>query len=231
MSQTLIRAPKVLEPEPISPGRRSAALVTMLLALVLVVAGVSMMAVAVPSLTAALGASPSDQQWIVDGYTVALAALLLPAGAIGDRFGRRRALIAGIAIFGAASAASAMSGSASTLIAWRVLTGVGAALIMPGTLSTITSVFPPEGRAKAVGVWAGFAGAGGILGMLVGGALLERWWWGSIFVVSSVLAVVALIATLLTVPETRESEQPALTAKRWSWERSSAKSIHEMRTC
>ena len=210
MSQTLMRTPSALEPEPISPGRRTAVLVTMLLALVLVVAGVSMMAVAVPSLTAALGASPTDTQWIVDGYTVALAALLLPAGAIGDRFGRRRALVAGIAIFGVASAASALSDSANALIAWRVLTGVGAALIMPGTLSTITSVFPPEGRAKAVGLWAGFAGAGGILGMLVGGALLETWWWGSIFVVSSVLAVAALIATLLSVPETRESEHVGL---------------------
>jgi len=206
MSQALIRAPKALEPEPISPGRRTAVLVTMLLALVLVVAGVSMMAVAIPSLTAALGASPTDTQWIVDGYTVALAALLLPAGAFGDRFGRRRALILGIAIFGVASAASALSGSASTLIGWRVLTGVGAALIMPGTLSTITSVFPPEERARAVGVWAGFAGAGGILGMLVGGALLEQWWWGSIFVVSAVLAVAALIATIAAVPETREGE-------------------------
>jgi EmrB/QacA subfamily drug resistance transporter len=209
MSQTLI-APQAYEPAPISPGRRTAVLATMLLALVLVVAGVSMMAVAVPSLTAALGASPSDVQWIVDGYTVALAALLLPAGAFGDRFGRRRALVAGIAIFGVASAASALSGSASALIGWRVLTGVGAALIMPGTLSTITSVFPPEGRAKAVGLWAGFAGAGGILGMLVGGALLEQWWWGSIFVVSSVLAVAALIATLATVPETREGEHVSL---------------------
>lgn len=210
MSQALISAPQALEPEPISPRRRTAVLVTMLLALVLVVAGVSMMTVAVPSLTAALGASPSDVQWIVDGYTVALAALLLPAGAFGDRFGRRRALVLGIAIFGVASAASAMSGSASTLIAWRALTGVGAALIMPGTLSTITSVFPPEGRAKAVGVWAGFAGAGGILGMLVGGALLEQWWWGSIFVVSAALAVAALVATLATVPETREGEHVSL---------------------
>ena len=210
MPQTLISAPKAYEPAPISPRRRTAVLATMLLALVLVVAGVSMMAVAVPSLTAALGASPSDTQWIVDGYTVALAALLLPAGALGDRFGRRRALIAGIAIFGLASAASALSGSASALIGWRVLTGVGAALIMPGTLSTITSVFPPEGRAKAVGLWAGFAGAGGILGMLAGGALLEQWWWGSIFVVSSVLAVAALIATLATVPETREGEHVSL---------------------
>ncbi len=95
MSQTLISAPKAYEPAPISPGRRTAVLATMLLALVLVVAGVSMMAVAVPSLTAALGASPSDTQWIVDGYTVALAALLLPAGALGDRFGRRRALVLG----------------------------------------------------------------------------------------------------------------------------------------
>jgi EmrB/QacA subfamily drug resistance transporter len=210
MSPTLISAPTALEPEPISPRRRTAVLITMLLALVLVVAGVSMMAVAVPSLTASLGASPSDVQWIVDGYTVALAALLLPAGAFGDRFGRRRALVLGIALFGVASAASALTDSASALIAFRVLTGVGAALIMPGTLSTITSVFPPEQRARAVGVWAGFAGAGGILGMLVGGALLEQWWWGSIFVVSAVCAVAALIATLAAVPETRESEDVSL---------------------
>jgi EmrB/QacA subfamily drug resistance transporter len=203
-------APRKLKPDSISPTRSTAVLMTMLLALVLVVAGVSMMAVAVPSLTAALSASPSDVQWIVDGYTVALAALLLPAGAFGDRFGRRRALILGIAIFGVASAASALSHSADTLIAWRVATGIGAALIMPGTLATITSVFPPERRARAVGLWVGFAGAGGILGMLVGGALLEQWWWGSIFVVSSVLAVVALIATLAAVPETRESEHVGL---------------------
>jgi len=214
MSQTLIRTRSTPKPEPgpepISPRRRTAVLATMMLALVLVVAGVSMMSVAVPTLAAALGASPTDQQWIVDGYTVALAAFLLPAGAIGDRFGRRRALLTGIAIFGLASAASAFSSSAGTLIVWRVLTGVGAALIMPGTLSTITSVFPPEARAKAVGVWAGFAGAGGILGMLVGGAMLEQWWWGSIFVVSSVLAGAALIATFVTVPETREGDHVGL---------------------
>jgi EmrB/QacA subfamily drug resistance transporter len=209
-TQTLTPTPPEPVPEPISPRRRTAVLVTMMLALVLVVAGVSMMSVAVPTLAAALGASSTDQQWIVDGYTVALAAFLLPAGAIGDRFGRRRALLAGIAIFGLASAASAFSNSASTLIVWRVVTGVGAALIMPGTLSTITSVFPPEGRAKAVGLWAGFAGAGGILGMLVGGAMLEQWWWGSIFVVSSVLAAAALIATFLTVPETREGDHVGL---------------------
>ncbi len=206
MPQVRTAAPPVGTAAVISPGRRTAVLVTMCLALVLVVAGVSMMAVAVPTLTAALGASQTATQWIVDGYTVALAALLLPAGAIGDRFGRRRALLIGIALFGLASVASAFSTSAGTLIGWRVLTGVGAALIMPGTLSTITSVFPPEGRARAVGVWAGFAGAGGILGMLAGGALLEQWYWGSIFVMSAVIAAVAFVATLFAVPETREGE-------------------------
>src|SRR5690349_5891801 len=122
MSQALLGAPTAAAPASISPRRRTAVLVTMLLALVLVVAGVSMMAVAIPTITAALGASSTNQQWIVDGYTVALAALLLPAGAIGDRFGRRAALVAGITIFGVASAASALSDSAGTLIAWRVLT-------------------------------------------------------------------------------------------------------------
>ena len=86
---------------------------------------------------------------------------------------------------------------------WRVLAGVGAALIMPATLSTITSVFSPDKRAKAVGVWAGVAGAGGMLGLLVAGAMVEQWWWGSIFVTTASLAAVALVATLVIVPETR----------------------------
>jgi EmrB/QacA subfamily drug resistance transporter len=163
-----------------------------------------MLSVALPTMGRALGASQADQQWIVDGYTVALAALLLFAGALGDRFGRRRALLAGIALFGGASALSAFTHSSGALIGWRVVAGVGAALIMPGTLSTITSVFPPEARAKAVGVWAGFAGAGGMLGLLLAGAMLEQWWWGSIFVATAAFAVVAFVATFVVVPETRE---------------------------
>ena len=186
-------------------GRRGAVLGVVCLALALVVAGVAMLNVALATLTRALGASQTDQQWIVDGYTVALAALLLFAGALGDRFGRRRALVGGLALFGAANAVSAFTNSAGALIVWRVLAGVGAALIMPATLSTITSVFPPERRAKAVGLWAGIAGAGGMLGLLVAGAMLEQWWWGSIFVITAVLGAVALVATLVTVPETRSS--------------------------
>jgi MFS family permease len=93
---------------------------------------------------------------------------------------------------------------------WRVVAGVGAALIMPATLSTITSVFPPDRRAEAVGLWAGIAGPGGMLGLLVAGAMLEQWWWGSIFVVTAVLAAVALVATLVLVPDTRSSHTVGL---------------------
>jgi EmrB/QacA subfamily drug resistance transporter len=194
----------VTAPAAADRGGRSAILATICLALVLVVVGVSMLNVALPDMSRALGASQADQQWLVDGYTVSLAALLLFAGALGDRFGRRRALVAGIALFGVANALSAVTDSTGPLIGLRILAGVGAALIMPATLSTITSVFPPDQRAKAVGVWAGVAGAGGMIGLLGAGAMLELWWWGSVFVVTAAFAVVALVATLLVVPETRE---------------------------
>ncbi len=179
-------------------------------ALVMVVAGVSMLANAMPSIAASLDASQSSQQWIVDAYALVLAALLLPAGAIGDRFGRRGALIAGTAIFGIGSLLSAFVDSAGPLIGLRALTGLGAALLMPGTLSTITSVFPPEERAKAVGIWAGFAGAGGTLGILVSGALLEQFWWGSIFLVTAGLAALSCIGVILVVPSTRSEEHVGL---------------------
>ena len=139
---------------------RKVILAAMCLALVMVVAGVSMLATSLPQLAADLGASQSSQQWIVDAYALALAALLLPAGAIGDRFGRRGALIAGVTLFGAASALAAAATTPNQLIALRAVMGIGAALLMPGTLSTITSVFPEGERAKAVGIWAGFASGG-----------------------------------------------------------------------
>src|SRR3954454_12666579 len=184
-------------------------LAVMCLALVMVVAGVSMLDNALPSIAADLDASQSSQQWIVDAYALTLAALLLPAGALGDRFGRRGALIAGTAIFGIAAGLSALAGSADELIALRALMGIGAALLMPGTLSTITSVFPPEERAKAVGIWAGFAGAGGTLGILASGALLEQFAWGSVFVLTGALAALACVGVVLFVPSTRAEERVA----------------------
>jgi len=196
--------------QPVEYANRNLILAVMCLALVMVVAGVSMLANGLPHLAEDLGASQSQQQWIVDAYALTLAALLLPAGAFGDRFGRRLALAAGLVVFGGAAGLAATAGSPSTLIVFRALMGVGAALIMPGTLSTITSVFPPEERAKAVGIWAGFAGTGGTLGLLISGALLEQFSWGSIFVVTAGLALAALIGVVLVVPSTKSSEHVTL---------------------
>src|SRR5271155_676363 len=128
----------------LSHRRRQLVLAAVCLSLVLVVAGTTMLNVALPDLARSLHATQSQQQWIVDAFSVALAALLLPSGVLGDRYGRRTTLLAGITLFGVTAALSAFTTSAGVLIGLRVLSGAGAALIMPGTLSTITSVFPAE---------------------------------------------------------------------------------------
>jgi EmrB/QacA subfamily drug resistance transporter len=191
-------------------GRRSLVLAVMCGAVVMVVAGVSMLATGLTEIAADLDASQSQQQWIVDAYALPLAALLLPAGALGDRYGRRGALIVGIALFGGAALVGVAADTPNQLIALRAVMGLGAALLMPGTLSTITSVFPPEEQAKAVGIWAGFASVGGTLGMLVSGALLEGFAWGSIFLVTAAVAAVLLVGTLVAVPSTRATEHVGL---------------------
>ena len=195
---------------PVGYRNRNLILAVMCLALVMVVASVSMLANGMPHLAEGLGASQSEQQWIVDAYALTLAALLLPAGALGDRYGRRLALIVGLVIFGGAAALGATAQDPGTLILFRALMGIGAALVMPGTLSTITSVFPPEERAKAVGIWAGFAGTGGTLGLLISGGLLEGFFWGSIFLVTALLALAALVGVVLVVPSTKATEHVAL---------------------
>jgi len=200
----------MVAPPVLSRGHRQLVLAVICLALVLVVAGATMLNVALPDLARSLHATQSQQQWIVDGYAVALAALLLPAGVLGDRYGRRATLLAGIVIFGVTAAASAFTTSPAALIGWRILSGAGAALIMPGTLSTITSVFPAEEKARAVAVWSGFAGAGGVLGLVVSGAMLQQFWWGSIFVVTAALAAVAAAATIAVVPATSDPDSPPL---------------------
>src|SRR5258708_10546314 len=161
--------PRIEPSQEVSKQARTLVLVAMCLALVLVVASVSMLAIGLPKVSEALGLSQGTQTWVVDAYALTLASLLLVAGAIGDRFGRRTTLLAGIVVFGAGSLLSAIATSGAQLIAFRALTGIGGALILPGTLSTITSVFPPDQRARAVGVWAGVAGAGGTRGMLGAG--------------------------------------------------------------
>ena len=190
--------------------RRAAVLRVMCLALMMVVAAVASLNVALPGIARDTGASQTELQWIVDAYAIVFAALLLPAGAIGDRFGRKPLLAVGLALFGAASLVALFVDSPGALIALRAVLGVAAALIMPVTLSVITTIFPPEERGKAVGTWVGVAAGGAVIGLLTSGILLHFFSWPSIFALNVVLAAVALAGTLLIVPATRESRPPRL---------------------
>ena len=190
--------------------RRGAVLRVMCLALMMVVGAVAGLNVALPELARSTGASQTELQWIVAAYALAFAALLLPAGALGDRIGRKPVLAAGLGIFGLSSLAAIFLNGPGELIALRGAMGVGAALIMPVTLSVITTVFPPEERGKAVGTWVGVAAGGGVLGLLTSGVLLEWLPWQSIFALNVVLAAVALAGTLAIVPATRETRPPRL---------------------
>jgi EmrB/QacA subfamily drug resistance transporter len=168
------------------------------------------MNVAIPDLVRATGASQTQLEWIVDAYLLVFCVLLLPGGALGDRYGRRRALIAGLILFGGASAAAMAVSSADALIFLRGLIGLGAALVMPATLSTITGTFPAEGRTKAVGVWAAVAGGSAILGLLVSGILLQFFSWQAAFAINVVLAGIALAGTLRFVPESSQPGAPQI---------------------
>ncbi|MEA2451489.1 MAG: hypothetical protein QOG04_199 [Actinomycetota bacterium] len=182
----------------------------LVLSLVIVVVGNTVLNVALPTLVRELHASSSSLQWMVDAYALVFAGLLLTAGALGDRYGRKGALQIGLVIFGAASLVSAFATSPSQIIITRAVMGIGAALVMPATLSILTWVFPPAERGKAIGIWAGFAGAGAAIGPIAGGYLLEHFWWGSVFLLNVPIVVVALIAGRLLVPTSRDPEQAAL---------------------
>ncbi len=190
--------------------RRWLILAVMCLSLVLIVAAVSSLNLAIPTIRGALNASGTQLLWIVDSYGLVFAGFLLPAGALGDRFGRREALIVGLLIVLVTSVGASYAGSPAALIAWRSAMGLGAALMMPATLSIVTVVFPKRERSRAIAIWVGFAGAGGALGLLGGGILLEAFWWGSVFFVNVPIAAAALIATVAIVPTSRDSEKRPL---------------------
>jgi EmrB/QacA subfamily drug resistance transporter len=160
--------------------------------------------VALPTLQDEFDASASGLQWMVDSYLLVFAGLLLVFGTLGDRLGRKRALQAGVSIFGLASLGALIADSAEQVIAVRALMGVGAALIMPATLSIIANVFPPEERGKAIGIWAALAAVGIGLGPLAGGLLLEWFDWWSVFLVNVPFAVAALLLGIPWVPESRD---------------------------
>ena len=185
-------------------ARRWKILAVMSLSLVIIGLDNTILNVALPSLREHFDASNSTLQWIVDSYLLVFAGLLLTMGTLGDRFGRKRALQAGLAIFGAASLAVLAADSANQLIAIRAAMGVGAALIMPATLSIITNVFPREERGKAIGIWAGMAAIGIGLGPLFGGLLLEWFSWTSVFLVNVPVTAIAILAGVALVPESRD---------------------------
>jgi EmrB/QacA subfamily drug resistance transporter len=177
-------------------------LIVSCLALATVVAAVASLNVAIPSIAQQTHATQTQLSWIIDAYALVFAALLLPGGAIGDRFGRRRALLVGLTIFGAGSAAAMTVTDPGWLIAMRAVLGVGAALVMPATLATVTSSFAKDDQQRAVGTWAGVAGASAILGLLTSGVLLEMWSWRAVFGLNVVLAVLAIAATRRVIHET-----------------------------
>src|SRR5215216_3329760 len=195
---------RVATPGSTAYQRRWWALAVLCLSLVVLAMDNTILNVALPTLARDLEATGSQLQWMVDAYLLVFAGLLLTMGAVGDRFGRKLALNAGLLVFAAASAASAFAGSPEVLIATRAAMGIGAALIMPATLSIITNIFPPTERGRAIGVWAGVAGLGIILGPVAGGWLLEHLWWGSVFLVNLPVVALAILAGWPLVPESRD---------------------------
>ena len=189
------------------PRGRHITLAVLCVALLLVSLDNTILNVALPTIVRTLHASSSELQWIVAAYSVTLAGLLLSIGALGDRAGRKWVFIAGLALFGMGSAAAAWSTTPDLLIVARVGMGVGAAGLMPSTLSILINVFPGEGeRAKAIGIWSGTAGIGVAVGPILGGLLLAHYWWGSVFLVNVPICALGLIATILFVPNSRSAQ-------------------------
>ena len=167
--------------------------------------------VALPSMQESLNATTTQMQWVVDAYSVLFAGTLLLAGTLSDRFGRRRALMFGLVVFGAGSTIAGLATSAEMLIACRALMGIGGAFIMPSTLSILAQVFTdPRERAQAIGIWAAVAGAAVGLGPIVGGLLLEVFDWRSVFWVNPPLAVVLLVLAVRFIPESTDPARPRL---------------------
>src|SRR5947209_19518753 len=190
------------------PNRREKIIVllTMCFALFMAMLDNTVVNVALPTISRHLGAGVSELQWIFDGSVLAFASLLLTGGILGDRYGRRRMFLAGLAIFTLASLACGLSGSTNQLIGFRALQGIGAALLMPGTLSIITVTFPAHERARAIGIWAGVSGLALALGPTLGGYLVQHVGWASVFFINVPIGILGFIVGLRTIRESR-SEQ------------------------
>ena len=190
--------------DPAVYARRWKTLIVLSVALLIIGLDNTVLNVALPTLQTHFDTSGSTLQWIVDAYLLAFAGVLLTMGTLGDRFGRKRALMTGLAIFGVGSVAATLAQSAGQLIALRALMGIGGAAIMPATLSVLTDVFPREERGKAMAIWSAVAGMGSGLGPFVGGLLLEWFDWSSVFWLNVPIAAIALIGAVRFVPDSRD---------------------------
>jgi EmrB/QacA subfamily drug resistance transporter len=211
MSTTTSTRPAAPEPGskansqwPSGHPRRRLILLVLCLSLLVVVIDNTVLNTALPTLARVLHAGTSSLQWITDAYTLCFAALLIPAGALGDRYGRRLSLLGGLAVFALGSTAAAFASGTAMLTGARVVMGLGAAFVMPATLSILNAVFPPKERPQAIAAWSAVTGIGIVIGPTLGGLLLTHFWWGSIFVINIPLVALALAGVLLTVPETAE---------------------------
>jgi EmrB/QacA subfamily drug resistance transporter len=197
-----------VETQPYS--RRWQALIVLAVSLLVISVGNTILNVALPTIQTELDASSSQLQWIVDGYLLVYAGLLLVAGTLGDRFGRRRALTAGLTVFAVGSVLAAISDSSTALIASRALMGVGAAGIMPTTLSILTNMFPEDERPKAIAIWAAVAGMGVAIGPISGGWMIEHLDWRWIFLFNLPAIGACLVGAFALVPESRDPSTPKL---------------------
>src|SRR6478752_5608096 len=163
-----------------------------------------------PSIERSLHASATQLQWTVDAYTLTFASLLLVAGNLGDKYGRRGALLVGLLIFGVGSGFAAFATSAAALIAFRALMGAAGAAIFPTTLSIVTNIFEGDERGRAIGIWSALSGLGIAAGPIVGGLLLDHFWWGSVLLVNVPIVAVSLVLVALFVPTSKDEHAPPL---------------------
>ncbi|MGW3647545.1 MFS transporter [Streptomyces sp. NPDC000878] len=195
---------------PAGHPRRWQILAILCLSLVLIGLDTLILNLALPSIQKDLDATSSQLQWTVDSYALAFGGLLLMAGGLSDRFGRKRLLAIGLAAFAVTSLGAAFASSPELLITFRATMGISAALMMPATLAIIKDVFPPEEQGKAIGIWSGAAAVGVPLGPVVSGLLLEHFWWGSMFLINVPLAAIALIGGFKLIPESKAEGHPGL---------------------
>ena len=189
-------------------NRRWWTLAAMCFALFMIMLDNTVVNVALPSIQSDLGASISGLEWTVNAYTLSFAVLLVTGGRLGDIFGRRRMFLFGVVVFGASSALIALAQSEAWLVSFRALQGVGAAFMMPATLSIISNAFPPHERGKAIGTWAGVSALALAIGPVVGGFLVENVSWQSIFLLNLPVAAIAVVVTLFATHESRDETAP-----------------------